>query len=100
MLIDDLSNEHEALKQTKVENEAKLEYEMKRRDESTEELEDAQHGLEMKGRQCTEWTEIYKRETEQRFFDLFFCFLNGFLDLRNLKPSGELLKSFQLSLML
>ena len=26
MLIDDLSNEHEALKQTKVENEAKLEF--------------------------------------------------------------------------
>ena len=56
MLIDDLSNEHETLKQTKVENEAKLEFEMKRRDESTEELEDAQHGLEMKGRQCAEWT--------------------------------------------
>ena len=50
MIIDDLSNEHESLKQTKVENEAKLEFEMKRRDESTEELEDAQHGLEMKGR--------------------------------------------------
>ena len=41
MLIDDLSNEHESIKQTKVENEAKLEFEMKRRDESTEELEDA-----------------------------------------------------------
>ena len=64
MLIDDLSNEHETLKQTKVENEAKLEFEMKRRDESTEELEDAQHGLEMKGRQCAEWTDIYKRETD------------------------------------
>ena len=37
---------------------------MKRRDESTEELEDAQHGLEMKGRQCAEWNDIYKRETD------------------------------------
>ena len=41
MLVDDLTSEHDSLKQTKVENEAKLEFEMKRRDESTEELEDA-----------------------------------------------------------
>ena len=46
MLVDDLTSEHDSLKQTKVENEAKLEFEMKRRDE----IEDAQHGLEMKGR--------------------------------------------------
>jgi len=40
-LVDDLTNEFNQLKQTMVENEAKLEFEMKRRDESTAELDDA-----------------------------------------------------------
>jgi len=34
-LVDDLKNELAALSQAKTENEAKLEFEMKRRDEST-----------------------------------------------------------------